>query len=338
MDIGCLLAPTLGTPADVAVAEELGYSRALIYDSPAFLADPWAILALAAQATSEITIGISVITPSLRHLVASAGAIATLGALAPGRVEMVVGSGFTSRLMLGRRPLPWREVEAYVVGLRRLLAGEDIAWDGAMVGLRHGRLTGVPLPVEVPIRVAAHGPKGYAVAARVADGIVTNLGHHQANDGPPDPARALVLFYGTVLDEGEPLDAERVIDATGPYAAFQLHIGAEGVAGGSDEHARFRAAIETVDPAVRHLELHRGHLLEVTDRERPLITAALVAAATETGSAETVRARLDEIAATGVEGVLYGPMGPDIGRELRAFAQAARVKASPSRASRSSVS
>jgi 5,10-methylenetetrahydromethanopterin reductase len=345
MRIGCLFPPTLATPEHIRIAEELGYACALVYDSPAFLADPWMVLAQAAQKTERITLGISVITPRLRHLVASAGALATLAAMAPGRTEVVVGSGFTSQLMLGRPPAPWAEVEAYVNGLRALLAGEDLEWDGATIGLRHGARTGVGLPVEMPIRVAAHGPKGYAVAQRSADGVVTNLGHHTANaGGPPDPERAMVLFYGTVLDDGEPLDAPRVVDATGPYAAFQLHIGAEGGAGGSAEHAAFHASIEAeVAEGVRHLEVHRGHLLHLTERERPLITPSLIAAATETGTRAEVAARLEDIAASGVEGVLYGPMGDDVPRELQAFAELAlaqpsRANASPSAASASAVS
>jgi len=345
MEIGCLFPSTLATPEHIRVAEELGYAKALVYDSPAFLADPWMVLAQAAARTTRITLGVSVITPRLRHLVASAGALATLAAMAPGRVEVVVGSGFTSQLMLGRPPAPWAEVEAYVNGLRALLAGEDIAWDGATIGLRHGPRTGLALPVEIPIRVAAHGPKGYAVAERSADGVVTNLGHHTANaGGPPRPERALVLFYGTVLEDGEALDAPRVIDATGPYAAFQLHIGAQGAAGGSEEHAAFVASLESEVPeAVRHLELHRGHLLDLTERERPLMSASLIAAATETGTRDAVAARLAEIAAAGVEGVLYGPMGDDVPRELAAFAAVAfahraRANASPSAASASAVS
>jgi 5,10-methylenetetrahydromethanopterin reductase len=323
VQIGCLFPPTLQTPAHIQRAEQLGYGRAHVYDSPAFLADPWMTLARAAELTSSIGLGVAVITPRLRHLVANAGAIATLHALAPGRTEVVVGSGFTSQLMLGKGPIRWAEVEDYVVALRALLHGEDVEWDGATIGLRHGNLTGVELPADVPIRVAAHGPKGYAVAERVADGIVSNPTHHAANTGPADPSRVLVLYYGTVLDEGEDAGSERVIDAAGPYAAFQLHIGTEGQVDSSPEREAFAAKIAELDPAVRHLEIHRGHLIEVTELERPLITATLVREATQSGSAAEVRARLDEIEASGVEGVLYGPMGPDIPRELAAFAEVA---------------
>ena len=42
--------------------------------------------------------------PSLRHPMIAAASIATLADLAPGRVEIGVGSGFTGRYTLGRSP------------------------------------------------------------------------------------------------------------------------------------------------------------------------------------------------------------------------------------------
>jgi 5,10-methylenetetrahydromethanopterin reductase len=325
MEIGCLFAPTMATPEHIRVAEELGYRYAYVYDSPAFLADAWMTLAFAAHRTSEITLGVSVITPRLRHLVANAGAVATLETLAPGRVDVVVGSGFTSQLMLGKKPTSWAEVEAYVNGLRALLAGRDIEWDGATIGLRYGPLSGVQLPEDLKIRVAAHGPKGYAAAERCADGIVTNLAHHAANTGPGDMGTVLALYYGTVLEEGEELGSDRVLHATGPCAAFQLHIGGEGVAADSPEGAAYARELEAIDPNVRHLETHRGHLVEVTEIERPLITPELIRRATGSGTLDEVRAAIDGIEAAGAQGILYGPMGQDIPRELAAFAEAANL-------------
>jgi 5,10-methylenetetrahydromethanopterin reductase len=320
MEIGCLFAPTMDTPEHVRVAEELGYGRAYVYDSPAFLADPWMTLARTAERTTQIRVGVAVITPTLRHVVASAGAIATLCALAPDRVDVVVGSGFTSQLMLGKGPSRWSEVEDYVVALKALLRGEDFAWDGAVVGLRHGALTGVTLPVRPPILVAAHGPKGYAVADRSADGVVTNLGHHTANTGAQDMSDWFVQHYGTVLEDGEAPDAERVIDAAGPAAAFQLHIGGQGMLAGTPEWAAYEARMAEIPADRRHLETHRGHLIEVTALERPLLGGGLIRRTTGTGTRDEVRRTLQAIEARGVAGVLYGPMGPDIPRELTAFA------------------
>ncbi|MGF7239467.1 MAG: LLM class flavin-dependent oxidoreductase [Frankia sp.] len=321
-----LFPPTMETPPHIELAEQLGYEYAFVYDSPAFLADPWITLADAAARTSTIVLGISAITPRLRHVVATAGAIATMRAKAPGRFVIVVGTGFTSQLMIGKRPTRWAEVEEYVVALRALLNGEDVEWDGAVIGLRHGATTGVHSGSPVPIWVAAHGPKGYASAERVADGIVTNPTH--GSDNVVEHAdQTFVLFYGTVLDPDEELGSERVLRAAGPTAAFQLHLGGIGVAGNSPEWVEYTAQLEKFDARSRHLEMHRGHLIEVSELERPLITPNLIRTTTGTGTEEEVRANLTSIERSGVGGVLFGPQGPDIPREMRRFAMAAGLAA-----------
>ena len=164
MELGCLFAPTAHTAEHIALAEALGYERALVYDSPAFLADPWITLALASARTSVIRLGVAAITPRLRHVVATAGALATLHAHAPGRVEAVIGAGFTAQLMLGKKPVPWAEVERYAVALRALLAGQEVLWDGALTGLKHGARTGITPAPGIPLYMAAHGPRGYGAA------------------------------------------------------------------------------------------------------------------------------------------------------------------------------
>jgi 5,10-methylenetetrahydromethanopterin reductase len=301
------------------VAEELGYRYAWVTDSPTFMADPWITLGRAAERTSRVRLGACVITPRMRHLVANAGAIATLHALAPGRVDVVAGTGFTSQTMINKPPARWAEVEVYVRGLRQLLAGEEIEWDGEVVALPYMPSVGVPLPADVRIWVAAHGPKGFGVAERVADGVVTNPGHGSRNEVWPHE-RVFVQINGTVLDPGESLDNPRVLDAAGPGAALHLHLGDEGAARGTEEVRGYQAELAKVDPRRRHIETHRGHLTELTELERPFVTPELIHRGTDTGTADEMRAYLDELERSGVTGVLYFPAGEDIPRELEAFA------------------
>src|SRR6476646_6798259 len=107
IDISCAFATSMATPDHVAVAEELGYARAWVYDSPALYPDVWMILGLAADRTERIGLGPGVLVPSLRHPIVNAAAIATLAEQAPGRVAVAIGSGFTGRMVLGQRPMKW---------------------------------------------------------------------------------------------------------------------------------------------------------------------------------------------------------------------------------------
>ena len=107
MDISCALATASDTPAQVQLAETLGYQRAWLYDSPALVTDVWMVLSRCAERTTRLGLGPGVLVPSLRHPLVNAAAIAELVDQAPGRVVVGIGSGFTDRLALGKRPMSW---------------------------------------------------------------------------------------------------------------------------------------------------------------------------------------------------------------------------------------
>jgi len=105
MDIAAAFPTTLDSPEHVAIAEELGYVRAWVYDTPQQSPDVWMTLALAAERTSRITIGPGVLVPHLRHPMLNAASTATLVAMAPGRVVIGFGTGFTGRRAMGYRAI-----------------------------------------------------------------------------------------------------------------------------------------------------------------------------------------------------------------------------------------
>src|SRR5215208_4207374 len=108
MQISCAVPTTLSSPDEVVVAEELGYERAWFYDTPQQSPDVWMMLALAAERTTRIGLGPGVLVPSLRHPMVNAAGTAALAALAPGRVAVSFGTGFTGRRAMGvPRPSKW---------------------------------------------------------------------------------------------------------------------------------------------------------------------------------------------------------------------------------------
>src|ERR1700733_9553518 len=195
MKISAQFATSLDSPEHIAIAEGLGYDRAWLFDTPHESPDVWMMLALAAARTSTIGLGPGVLVPTLRHPMVNASAIASLCEQAPGRVAVAVGAGFTGRMTMGQRPIPWRDVSAYVGVLRTLLAGGEAEWDGAVISMLHPHGFGPPRPIEVPILIAADGPRGLEVAAAIADGVFS------AGFPQPDAVRAAdwraLLAFGT---------------------------------------------------------------------------------------------------------------------------------------------
>ncbi len=318
MKLSCALVTNVDSPELVAEAERLGYHRAWLYDSPAITSDVWVALALAAERTSTIGLGPGVLVPSLRHPMTNAAAIATLAALAPGRVAVALGSGFTGRYILGKRPLRWAFVEEYVTALRALLRGETVQWEDAPIRMLHTEGFVADRPVEVEVLIGADGPKGTAVAERVGDGVFAA--------GVPNPAAAgrpySLLQFGTVLDDGEDVHSERVLQRAGHGLAVVFHAMYErngpdavrGLPGGNE----WVDAIEAIPPGERHLVTHEGHLVRLTavDTEAVALAADLLPQFTFSGTAEQLAARAAEYEAGGVTELVYQPAGPDVAGEL----------------------
>jgi 5,10-methylenetetrahydromethanopterin reductase len=317
VDVSCAFPPCPDVVDHAGLAESLGYERVWLYDSPALYPDVWVTLARVAERTDRIGLGPAVLIPSLRHVLAQATAIATLEALAPGRTVAAVGTGFTGRMALGQRPLPWAEVERYVRQLRALLRGEQVEVDRSVMQMIPPAGFVPAAPIEVPILIAANGPRGLGVAKELGDGVMT------IGSGQPDFDWCAVLAFGTVLDDGEPPSSARALEAAGPaltvvyHGMYEANPAAVDTLPGGPE---WRATLEALPPGVRHLTVHEDHLVRVTERDAPLLDGKTLAAFTWTGSSRQLRGRLDELEAAGATEILYAPMGPDVPRELRAFA------------------
>lgn len=320
LSISLALPPTPQSVELAVRAEELGYDRVWLYDTPALQLDVWMSLALVAQATSRVGIGPAVLIPSLRHPLTTASAIATLEGLAAGRTAYAIGSGFTGRRALGQKPMKWSDVVTYVGQVRSLLAGDAVEVDGAQVAMIHAPGQAPGRPIDVPWLIGASGPKGLAAATDLGAGVFTT----QPTAGFEWSA---LLAFGTVLDNGEDPDSGRVLEAAGPGAAVAYHALYEQHSPvlrslpGADAWVE---AIEAVPAETRHLAIHRGHLTQLNDIDRLMMTGSLAARISQSGSAAQIRDRVAAAAADGTTEFVYQPAGPDPMRELEAFITAAR--------------
>jgi 5,10-methylenetetrahydromethanopterin reductase len=284
------------------------------------------ILALAAGRTRVIGLGPAALVPSLRHPVVTAAALATLAGLAPGRVTTAFGTGLTGRMLLGERPLRWAAVEEYVRTVRALLRGDEASWNGSLVRLAQPSGFAAGRPADVTVLIAANGPRGRAVAAGLGDGVLTT---RVPRDLASQGSRQVLVAFGTVLDDGEDATSPRAVAAAGPAVAAAYHAiyeskgaaGVEKLPGGRE----WREAMEAVEGPRRHFAVHDGHLVGLGKHDEALLARAapLLASWTMTGTRADIGARLRALSSAGITEVAYQPMGPDIPRELTAFAAAA---------------
>jgi 5,10-methylenetetrahydromethanopterin reductase len=220
MQISSQFATSLHTPDHIRISEQLGYARSWLYDSPQQGPELWMSLALAAACTTTIGLGPAVIVPALRHPMVTASGAATLEALAPGRVALAFGTGFSGARAMGASASTWARLRQYVLAVRGLLAGDTVQWDGGRMRMLHPVGFAPARPLAIPLLISALGPKGIAVTTEIADGLfsVNNVTTHAH-----EFRWAALGIHGTVLSDDEALDSTRVRDAAGPGNALAYH-------------------------------------------------------------------------------------------------------------------
>src|SRR6202030_153707 len=86
------------------------------------------------------------------------------------------------------------------------------------------------------------------------------------------------------------------------------------------------ASVERADENVRHLSIHRGHSLDISNGHDALVDVSAAKQMTFTGTREELRERLAQLEARGATGIIFGTSGYDVERELRAYAEVAGLR------------
>src|SRR6478609_7339668 len=164
-------------------AEDLGVTHFGVGEGPLLFSDPYQQMALASQQTSTIKMGTYVTNPLTRIAPVTANSVATLNALAPGRTFVGIGTANNALRSMGNKPATIRELTDAVTVTRGLLRGERVAhrWRGEETEIEFLDKTGTWYDIaDVPIWMAAGGPKGLKAAAALADAVIYCLGPNPA--------------------------------------------------------------------------------------------------------------------------------------------------------------
>lgn len=311
MKFGAMVATRIDDWKLLQYAEELGYDHGWVPDSQMIWSDCYAVLALAAANTSRIRLGTGVAIAGTRLAPVTAHSIASINRIAPGRVFLGVGSGHTAMRVMGFDPVSGREFREYLRLLRGLLDGEEVEYThrGATRAVRflHRELGFIDLEHRIPIYVAANGPIALAAAGLYGDGRISagneppellerslsaiRVGAERGGRQLPDEFHTAALTFSSVLDPGESLRSDRVIDEVGSMVGASLHYWWELYRrSGSDEFIRpevagewemykdYVAKMET-PPEKRYQQVHDGHCTYLVPEERRFVTPAMIRAA-----------------------------------------------------------
>ena len=150
-------------------AEESGFDTIGVGDSQSLYREAFLAAALCAQETTRVKFGPRVINPMTRHPAIAASGAATLQEIAPGRAVLGIGSGDSSVHNAGVRPARMAEMREYVDAIRGMLTKGQAQYQGETTKFTWG-------PADVPLYVAASGPKTLELAGEIADGVIIQTG------------------------------------------------------------------------------------------------------------------------------------------------------------------
>ena len=144
-------------------AENLGYSFILATDSRLTCSNPRAVLALAAQQTQTILLGMGLEIGAQILGPETANCIASIDRLAPGRTFLGVGTGNTAMRTIDQRPITVAQFREHIRGVLAFLNdGEvDRTLNDVTYPIRFQNLHYKHVDVEnyISIHVGGFGPK-----------------------------------------------------------------------------------------------------------------------------------------------------------------------------------
>jgi 5,10-methylenetetrahydromethanopterin reductase len=328
MDFGIFIPPVADSWKTVKRAEELGYTRAWFYDTHLLNSELFVSMTAAAMSTKKIRLASGVMMPSNRIAPVAASGLATLNALAPGRIDFGVSTGFTGRRTMGVGPVKLSDMEEFIRVVQGLLRGETLEWDfeekRRKIRFLDPDIGAINIRDAIPLHISAFGPKGRRLTAKLGAGWINgtaNVAHGKAaladmQASWKEAGRDVSTLYatstisGAVLKEGESADSPRVKEQAGPHATIALHSLVEREEFGDLGRPvppplvplleKYRKVYEGYEPAdARYLSNHRGHLMYLRPEEHELCPGELIKMTTFTATKPEIQERLRELSAAG---------------------------------------
>jgi Luciferase-like monooxygenase len=355
VDVGLVLMGHHGSWDDAAYAEASGFATVGFVDSPLLAGDPFVAMALTVERTSTLRVGITLAVPDTRNAPALVTAVATVNRLAAGRAFLALGTGNTSRTVFGLTAVPVDRFAEYVASCRALLGGgEAIHRESnktAYVRLRHAVPDRYVDPDNIPIYVAADGPRALRVAGEHGDGWITSLvGANWLANAPEVFSASLETVKGAaaeagrepndlytmaatavcVLEEGESPTSPRVLERVGPVAMLPFHAYADNPAIAEYLPRPVRERVEIYEREVLarfdvprdrlYQETHCGHLSHLLPGEAEVLTDEIIRMLTLTGTAREIVDVLRRLEASGVRNVMLHPPPHLVREQVREWA------------------
>lgn len=155
------------------LAEEVGFDMVGVADSQSLFRELFVTLSVVGGATDGVILGPTVTNPLTRHPAVMASGLASIQEISGGRAFLGIATGDSAIYNLSERPRGLAGLKEYIQALRHLFAGENTEYGGKPI---HTRWIGGLDQPQVPIYIAAEGPKTLELAGEIADGVFCGMG------------------------------------------------------------------------------------------------------------------------------------------------------------------
>ncbi len=176
-------------------AETLGFSYGWTFDSHVLWQEPYVIYSQMLAATRKMTVGPMVTNPGTRNWTVTASLFATLNDMFGNRTICGIGRGDSAMRVLGHTPSKLSTLSEAMKVIKGLAEGEAVTYNGTEQQLPWSTNS------ELPILMAAYGPKALHLAGSETDGFILQLADPQLAEWTIGAVRSAAAEAGRDPDD-----------------------------------------------------------------------------------------------------------------------------------------
>lgn len=155
----------------VRQAENAGFKYCWFYDSHILWRESYVAMAMCMEHTKTMRFGPCVTNPNTRDWSHAASLFGSLAKQSNGRFDIGLGRGDSAVRVMGKKPAPLKRLEEFTHVVKSLIRGDEAQYGECPEPVKFPWAEGY----ELPVWVAAYGPKALASAGRVGDGLILQI-------------------------------------------------------------------------------------------------------------------------------------------------------------------
>ena len=157
--------------AVVRQAENAGFTYCWFYDSHILWRESFIPMAMCMEHTTTMRFGPCVTNPNTRDWSHAASLFGSLAKQSNGRFDIGLGRGDSAVRVMGKKPANLAKLEEFTHLVKALVRGEEAHYGECPAPVKFTWTNGY----ELPVWIAAYGPKALSSAGRVGDGVILQV-------------------------------------------------------------------------------------------------------------------------------------------------------------------